>query len=238
MIYRYLIIIAILLAFMILALLHIHEQDHRTRGLESALNERDAQLITYRSANGKLISEKQVAQLRVKELQDAYPKLETELQQMKVKVKNLQAYSKQEFVSEGSGQLKVTHIPYDTASFVWETFTTGTPQTKFQPFAVVVQDGYLDFQAEVYDSLNAPYHYQYRDTITTVFHFKRKWFMGRKTLYSSSMLQNPEAKVISSTNILVKEYHDKRFGIGPYVGMDINLRPSFGLSVQYSLIKF
>jgi type II secretory pathway pseudopilin PulG len=227
MIYRYLIIIALLLAFMVLALLHIHEQDHRTRGLESALNERDAQILTYRAANGKLISEKQVAQLRVKELQDAYPKLETELQQMKVKVKNLQAYSKQGFVAEGHGQATISYI-HDTTQ----------AQTNFQPFAVVAQDGYLNFQADVYDSLNAPYHYQYQDTITTVFHFKRKWFMGRKTLYSSSMLQNPEAKVISSTNVLVKEYRDKRFGIGPYVGMDINLRPSFGLSVQYSLIKF
>lgn len=112
---------------------------------------------------------------------------------------------------------------------------------QFQPFALVVQDGYLDLQAQVYDPLNAPYEYTYGDTAKTAFIMRGKWFQ-KKQLYASTLFSNPNARILNTTNILVDQCKDRRWGIGPYVGYgltsDGKLNMSFGLSVNYDLLKF
>jgi len=106
----------------------------------------------------------------------------------------------------------------------------------FQPFAIVVQDGYLDFHADVYDELNAPYEYAYSDTLEFAWHEKReKWWKAKK-LYGSGKLNNKNAQIVNSESILIST-RAKRFGIGPYVGYGFG-GLNAGISVHWSVIKF
>lgn len=114
------------------------------------------------------------------------------------------------------------------------------PPCQFQPFAMFIDDGYLSLMSEIYGQDRAPYEYTYRDTLKTVFHMKGK-LLQKKQLYSSSMLSNQNATVVGSQAVLVEEFKDKRWGVGPYVGYGLGpdgANWSVGLSVHYSVFKF
>lgn len=111
--------------------------------------------------------------------------------------------------------------------------------SSFTPFAIVVQDGYLDLQADVYSEIDAPYKYSYTDTLKYAFYMKReRWYKARK-LYGAAMLSNPNARVTNTQSFLVQR--DKRFGLGPYFGYGVGVsgaQTNIGISVHYSLIRF
>lgn len=114
------------------------------------------------------------------------------------------------------------------------------PPCQMQPFAMFIDDGYLSLMSEIYSQDRAPYEYTYRDTVKTVFHMKGK-LLQKKQLYSSSMLSNKNATVVGSQAILVNEFKDKRWGIGPSVSYGVGpdgLNWNVGISIHYSVIKF
>jgi hypothetical protein len=236
------------------ALFYIWEQDKRTQGLESSLSSMNSELITRRNREGKLITEKLTAELRVKEMQQAYPKLAAAIQKdFDIKIRNLRGYISAEFQARGSGNAQFEFIDSTTVSshyltdhkgFYWLVNNdTIRPQTdsNFEPFAVIAQDGYLDFQADVYSEFDAPYVYTYSDTAKMAFILKRdRWYKSKK-MYGSVKFNNPQATIINTQSILVKEYTAKRFGIGPAIsygwGSD-GAQMVVGFSVHYSLIRF
>lgn len=72
--------------------------------------------------------------------------------------------------------------------------------------------------------------------ITFVSGYKKKGFFNRE-LVLDMIIDNPLIEIQDIESQVVIE-PIKRFGIGPYVGYDSSLKPSFGLSFHYSLIKF
>lgn len=218
-----------LLATLVIASLILSEQSKRIQGLQSANSSLNSQMETRRNIEGKLLAEKQTAVLRVKELEQSMPKLAAAItRDFDIKLKNLAGYLQTNFQARGSGQTKIVYK--DTVLY------KDAPQ-----FAIIAQDGYLDFQADVYDSINAPYTYTYTDTAKMAFLMKRdKWYRQKK-LYGSVLFSNPKASVLNTQSILVKEYRDKRFGIGPSVSYGISpdgMQWNVGISIHYSLIRF
>lgn len=270
------IIITVIITAVAIRLLYIKE----LRSTRSLIDAQASELLMRKNREGKLIAEKQVAEIRIKDLERSDPKFAEQLKKdFDVKLKNLRAYIAQEFKATGQGNATVwrlsgtDELTIDTTnSFVLndtnseltiqaqylrknefyyldrsgdtvviKTDKNGDAIFPFQPFAIVVQDGYLDLQAEVYDELNTPYTYTYSDTLKFAFHMKSEGFLKNKKLYGSGMLTNPNALITNSKAILVNEYRDKRFGIGPSVSYGVSpngLQWNVGVSVHYSLIRF
>jgi hypothetical protein len=69
---------------------------------------------------------------------------------------------------------------------------------------------------------------------------KKKWLgFGKDQLYATTSLRNPNAKVISATNLLVDTFKDKRWIVYVGVGYDpINNTVTPNIGVGYSLLKF
>lgn len=222
---------------------------HQYASYKSMLREKQDTITYHLSKEGKLIAETKAAEVKMKDFKKYYPNEITELHALGIKPKDVKSFSKQVFKAEGKGEMKYatldgelyvvgdSNVYYTAQAYDKRYFPINT-----SAFKLIAQDGYLNFQADVYDELHTPYEYQYADTLTQVFHFKRRWIFGRQTLYSSAMLANKNAKITNSQNVMVKEYRDKRFGIGPYIGLgwsnSIKPQTNFGISIHWSLIKF
>jgi dihydropteroate synthase len=148
-------------------------------------------------------------------------------EEFNIKMKNLEAYVRNEFKAQGSGN-----------SVVHNHYTTDSTGKRYPYWELKATDGYLDFRASVYDSLHAPYTYSYSDTITTAIAVKKKWLgIGRDKLYATSMLKNPNAKVVGTTNLLV-DHKDKRFGVMVFGGYDpFHNQVVGGVGVGYTILK-
>lgn len=222
------ILISALTAIIIFLFMYIWETDKRVQGLQSANAAQQSEISYHTSRSGKLIAERQAAELRVKEFKETYPKMAEDItRDFDIKIKNLKAYMQSEFQAVGKGDADITNNYY--------TDSTGVRRSYWE---LKASDGYLDFSSTVLDSLHAPYKYTYSDTIKYAFSVKKKWLFGKQSLYGSGMLGNPNAKITNTQSVLINDFKDKRFGVGPYVGYGLNGKVSFGLSVQYSLIKF
>jgi hypothetical protein len=196
------------------------------RQKESIIAEKESVIQYHINENGRIVAEKVAAQASVKELAEAYPALKEELKrEFDVQIKNMKAYIRNEFEARGSGVSHITNNYYDTA----------TQQTVHK---LDFDDGYLKFIAKIDSTSKAQSEYQYRDTITTVIHSQKKWFLGNETLMASSKLSNPASKVTQSTNLLVK-HRDKRWNVSVGAYYD-PLIQSYGVGILagYSLIKF
>lgn len=210
------------------------EQDHRIQGLQSALRESKSEIEYRKNKEGKLIAEKAAAQQSYSDLKKNMETFANQISKdLDIKVKNMRAGLIASFQAKGEGVATITKIPYDSSANLLDS--------SFEPFAVTFDDGYLGTQVDIYSPIDARYTYVYSDTLTFAFHTKKKWLLGRKQLFSSGVLANPNAKITNSQAVLVKEYKDKRFGIGPYVGYGFGAdgaQTTFGISVHYSLIRF
>lgn len=207
------------------------------RQANSVIAEKNAEIQYRTNREGRIIAEKQAAEIRAKELEKMYPQVYDEIKKdFDLKIKNLRAYIKNEFEARGSGTGEVTHNHYyDSAE---------NRVVRFRDFKM--DDGYLKFKTRLYDSLsNALYEYVYSDTASTVIDARKKWLFGKEQLYASTMFKNPNAKITGTTNILVNNYRDKRlsFGISAgwgvlKVGNEVRTGWFMGPSIEYALFKF
>lgn len=237
--------LAVCVVAIIILLMLISEDNKRIQSLQSTASSLTAELITRTNSEGKVIAEKQAAELRIKELEQINPKLVADLERtFDTKIKRFIAYMEVQFQARGSGQANVFRIPYDTTPYIDDTpFVYNPSDSTSNPygFQIVTQDGYLDHRVNVNSLNDTPYEYTYSDSVKVAFIKHGKWYQ-KKTLYGSSVMSNPNATVLNSQSFLVKEYDDKRWGIGPYFGwgIDQELKPQFsiGISVNWDLIKF
>lgn len=210
---------------------NLQKTKRELKSKDSALTSANAEITWHKNAQGKLIAEKQAAEIRAKDLEQSFPKLaEVLTEQMDIKIKNLKAAIHAEFMAQGDGVVDI-HYHYDSA--------TGKPIPSRWQFNV--DDGYLDLKAEGLDSLQATYAYTYGDTLTYAFELRKKWLLGNKSLYGSGMLRNPGARIVNSESVLIDDFKDKRFGIGPYVGYGFGPdggQTTIGISVHWSVFKF
>ncbi len=213
---------------------NIRDLKSKLASKDQAIEERDA-VIKYRTTeNGKLIADKQAAELRAEDLEKAYPKLaEAISKQMDIKISRLTAVVQAQFQAQGELLGRI-----DTGTFKPTGLTLNPELHTFNRHGQLT-DKYLNADLYWQDGSNKISGlYTYTDSIVFAFHMKGKWWQ-RKQLFGSGMLSNPQAKITNMTSIQVKEFKDKRFGIGPSINYDpfIN-RVTIGVGLHYSLIKF
>ncbi len=240
----------------------IYELNARVQSLQGANRSLTSEVVTYKNKHGKLLTQKQAAEIRAGDLERLLPHVAESIRKdFDLKFKNLRAYVEGSFQASGSGNATITSIPYVTDTTLLDTpdysvyqkpdgtvrmkkngvWVTLYDSTAFEPFALVADDGYLNFKADVYSQFDAPYEYTYSDTVKYAFHMRGKW-LQKKKLYATGMLSNKNARILNSEAVLVNEFRDRRWSVGPCIswGVDQHLQTNFtvGFSIQYSLIKF
>lgn len=199
-----------------------------SRRKDTMISEKSDSIKYERTESGRMRMEKDAAIATSKEFKEAYPKFVEELKkEYDVKAKDLKAFVRAELRAIGQGQGTISNTYYvDSTGARYKEFT--------------MDDGYLKFQTTLFDSLtSAPYKYTYGDTLTYGFKMERRWFLGKQTLKGFGGLRNPNAKIIRATNVLIEDYKDKRFTIGPYVGYSlVTNKVDFGVSLQYAVWRF
>lgn len=214
-----------LLACITIALLLsvIYKQDQRISSLSSVIEEKSSEVSYYKNENGKIVAEKKAAEITASELRKMYPEIQKSIaKDFGIKVKDLKLYMESQFKSTGGGKAEVHNHYY--------------PDEKTSYTEISANDGYLEFKGKVYDSLTASYQYSYTDTIKQTMSMKRDWILGNQYLYGSATLSNPNAKVTGGKAVLMKDYKDKRWGVG--VGLFYDGRPRLGLGIQYNVVRF
>lgn len=223
------IVIIVLTGACIALLVTLQYTAGKIASIGSALAEKDAQ-IAYRTAeNGRIIAEKQAAEIRASDLAKAYPEVVEELKkEFDIKLKDVKAYVRHEIQAQGKGEGSTINYYY----------TDSTGVRRFQQ-EINVSDGYLQLDAVILDTNRYTYSYLYTDTITTVLSTKRKWFLGNEKLFATTRLRNPSARVTNTTNVLINDHRDKRFVLSAGAYYD-PFRQNYGVGVHfgYALIKF
>lgn len=197
---------------------------------DSIIAEKNDTIRYHINDKGRIVAEKNAAVASSKEIAKAYPQLEKELKDdFDIKIKNLKAYIRNEIIASGGGKASVTNNYY-----------TDSAGNKVEYRDVKFSDGYLKFESTVFEGLDfGESKYTYQDTIVTAIHSKKNWIFGRERLLAVSSLRNPNARVSSTTNILIDNYRDKRFVIYGGVGYDpFNNRPAITVGVGYAIFKF
>lgn len=211
---------------------HQAESDRK----DSIIAEKNAEIKYHVSVTGRVIAEKQAAQATTKEALEAYSEVISQIRkEFDIKTRDIKAFVQASFQAQGSGEATVVNNYYQDS-------TGRTVRAK----KFLFDDKYLHFESELYDSLQTAFStYTYSDSILLAFHGKKKWFLGKETLYASAMLSNPNAKVTSSTSVLIKEARDKRWSVGVSVGWglvkvgdDVHTGWFLGPSIEYVLFKF
>lgn len=202
----------------------------RNQDKDSIISEKNDSLRYTKNENGRIVAEKNAAIASSREIAKAYPQLEKELKEdFAVKIKNLRTYIRSEILAQGQGKATVINN--------YHIDSTGN---KIEYRDVKFNDGYLTFESSIFEGLDfGDSKYSYADTISTVISVKKKWFLGNEKFYASSMLRNPNAKVINSTSILIDNVKDKRFCVYVGPGYDfLNNQVTLNVGVGYALIKF
>lgn len=212
-------------------ILYLRNQNLRSdvAGKSSIINEKNAEIAYRTSETGRIIAEKVTAEATAKHFAEAYPQLAEEIKkEFDIKLKDVKAYVRNEIRAQGKGE----------GSTVNNHYTDSTGVKRFSQ-ELHVSDNYLRLDAVILDTNRFSYRYVYADTITTVISAKRKWFLGNEKLFATSSLRNKEAKVMGSTNILIKDHKDKRFVLSAGAYYD-PFRQDYGFGVHfgYALIKF
>lgn len=229
--------ILVLILLLTMQSIRLSKSQLREKQQESVITEKNAVIEYHVNDKGKIVADKEAAELRYKDLQKSYPEIYKALkEEMDVNYKRLKAFVQNEFVSHGTGIGSVTNNHYYDSSI--------NKTIRFRDFHM--DDGYLTFDTRLYDSLQSSlYSYTYIDTAKTAIHGKKKWLFAHEELYSTTVFSNPNAKITGTTNILVNNYKDKRFSVSlsagwglVKVGNEVNTGFFVGPSVSYSLFKF
>lgn len=225
----------------------LDDKQREVKSLLSANSEKDAKIEKITNALGEEIFRKQAAEVRIKDLENAYPQLAATLEkQFDIKIKNLKAYIENQFVAHGTGTGTITnnHYHYDSAT------GTASDSLKYK-----MNDGFLSYNVnfelkfkDKFTITQSPYHYQYSDTAKTVIASNKKFFQFWKNekLFATTKFSNPNTSLVGATNILVDDYKDKRWSIGIGAGWGLIITNDgtvevgwyLGPNVSYTLFKF
>lgn len=222
-------IIASLVIVMFLFIMVTENKSNRIKALEFKLSKSTQEVEYLKSETGNLLARARAAEVRADDFKRIYPEIaNTLMEDFDVRVKDLKAFIRSEISVVSSGDGTITNNHYYV--------TSKGDSVRYSEFSM--NDGYLRMSASLFDSLHSPYRYEYTDTISVAVHTKKKWFLGKETLYTTSTLANPSARVVGGTSVLVNDYRDKRFGLGIGVYYVPNMGTRIGFGLQYNLIKF
>lgn len=189
-----------------------------------------AEVETWKNKAGQSVSEKHAAEVSLKDAKAFYA---GELQQIRetfeIRDKNLRSFISAQFNATGKGSVTMS---FDTTIQQRSNVRVHTPMFR-------IDDGFLNFKGTMPDSATLNYEYSYRDSVIFATSWKKNGLFRKKSLMVSGAFGNKNATITGLRNVVVSDFKDKRFGIGPMVGYDVlNNQPVVGVSVQYSLIRF
>lgn len=196
---------------------------------KSAHTESKSQIKYLTNEMGRILSEKKTAEITSKQFIELYNAEAKQLREMDVRIKGLKAFVKAEIKASGSGLSTITTGDTDLA------FTSEDPADPGES-TLNFNDGYLSFSSSL-PSMKS--NYTYTDTLVYAISFKRKWFLGKESLYSSATMMNKNSKITNSTDVLINDYKDKRWAVtvGPYYD-PFRGQAGVSIGIGYSLIKF
>ena len=223
--------IGLIVVLSLILYVHTKKQNEVIDTFRSIVDTKNAEIEYHLNEKGRIIAEKQAAEMRYRDLQKAYPSIHNSIKKdLDLKIKNLKAYIQSEFQVASTKTGTVTILHYDSANH-------SQPDSAYR--VLNINDGYLKLTSYIGDGSESNYSYTYTDTIKQAISFKRKWFLGKQQLYGTATMSNPSSTIKSSSSVLIKDFRDKRFGVG--VGANYNPftnKINIGIGVQYNLIKF
>lgn len=215
--------IALAIALFVVSNRAVQLMDMNKRVLSLA-QEQQAEIEVRKNKEGKAIAEKVAAEVRLQEFKAVLPnQVEAIEKAFDIKIKNLENFIAVKFSAQGSGSSTINNY-----------YQKGDSTHALKE--LVFNDRFLSFKAQL-DQQNIPSTYTYMDSLTVIGFWKRKWFGGRQTHYVDAMFQNPNNVSTGLRNIKIDSFKDKRFVLGPYVGIDIQGKPSVGFALHYDLIR-
>lgn len=238
------ILVVIILIF---AGLKIQEQQKESDMQQSTIREKNAVIEYHQNKEGRIVAEKDAAVLRSKDLEEFYPKVVEEIERsFDIKIKNVKAYIENAFVAHGTGTGSIVNNHYyDSGTRTsYDSLRFSTPKDPNLNFKVSFELRYVNNKLTYQQT---PYTYTYQDTARTVFSSTKKWWQVWKNeqYKASTMFSNKNSKVVSTTNLLVEDYRDKRFTVSISAGWgivktedEVTTGYFVGPSVSYSLFKF
>lgn len=204
----------------------LQRSDRLNDNYQSVIAEQTDSIRYERTVSGRERAEKLAAQATAKQFKEAYPQFaERVVKEFDVKLKDMKVFIENKFTAHGSGEGTVVNNVYGPDGYLRKEAEFG--------------DAYLRATVSFLDTSRFSWTYNYSDTISTVVHTEKKWFLGKEKLYVKSILQNKNAKITGATSVLIDSYRDKRFVIYVGVGYDpFNNRPSVNAGIGYALFKF
>ena len=99
-----------------------------------------------------------------------------------------------------------------------------------------LKDKYVDFFAQ-YTDKGLESKISFTSYLKLLYHYERKNLFSRKYLVVEAVDDNPYLTVEDVRSIRVP-MKSRRFGIGPFIGLDYRLNPTFGIGLTYTVISF
>lgn len=200
-----------------------------------SLLEADRDTVTYhRNKAGQAIAESAQAQVSLTLYKQTH---EADLKRIAkdfgIRADQLTSYVKAslEARNEGVSEVKTIHH-YDTLK------RDSVTESSFD-----IDDKYLTLHGDTRDNggtwLKVNWDYSYRDTISIAGVVRRKNIFAKQHYFVDAILQNPKAQVTSLKGVEIKEFHDKRFNVGPSIIYDpFTNTVRVGIGISYGLIRF
>jgi type II secretory pathway pseudopilin PulG len=221
-----LLIVAALVMVIVYLVFRLETKNRQLESKTSALEETQAVIREFRTAQGKTATEKVTAEVSKGDLKDHYPEVAKELADLKIKINQLKGVLSAVVEAKGKGEVIIVRDTIRVPGAVPVILDS-----------VKINDGYLRFKGQGKNGLFG-YGYSYTDSITFAVATKKKWFLGSEKLYGTGKLQNPNAKITNQTSLVIKN-RDKRWNVSAGVGYDFygkRIVPT--VYAGYSLIRF
>jgi hypothetical protein len=193
----------------------------RSDTLHSNLSAKKAVLENTRLENGMLLSSIESYKVSEREIENQLWVKDDSLNLMVNRYKNLVGTIGIE-TSTRVDTIRITLAPPSIAQPNRRYFTTESPFYSISGFA---SENFLRI-----DSLRVP------NTQRIVIGQKKGFWNNQITAEIHN--SNPHVETVDLESQIVLKQKIKRFGVGPYIGLDILLRPSFGIGVSYDVWRF
>jgi hypothetical protein len=198
----------------------------------SAIAAAQSETEHFRNKAGEEIARRKAAEVDSKTLMEFYnEELSTIKKKMDIDQKNIRSFISAELQSKFKGTGRV-----DT---VYSIVVGGdTINSKEPVLAVSDSTEWINIKGFVSASKGFVYEIDTYDSIMFVGNLrKEKWYKS-KQLFVDGHNANPNSHISGLKSVQVKDFKDKRFGVGPSVQIGLDGKVMVGVSVQYSLIKF
>lgn len=225
-----LVILVIIMLVLFCIALSAYLKDHKKlENAGSVIAEKDAKISYYKAKSGRVVSSKSAAVVTHDQFAEYYPELKKTLSDLNIKVNNLNSIVRAGFLARSASYGKIdTVIVVKSDSLKWANRR-----------AVVGNRFYTDSLYWNTSGTKITSRMTYQDSITMIFHVNKNGLFRRNTLAASASFNNPDAIVLNQTAVEVKEFKDKRFGVGVMVGYDpFHNSPGVLVGVSYDLFKF